>query len=197
MIDVMSPQNWPRRCALFLSPAPEDFALLAALIKEWCGRIDLPPFEPHVTLYTGTFAEPSVLGRAMAVAVEGIAPITLHVQGIGCTGEFYKSLFIDFGDDPFIRAIHERFRAESGVLSGYELHPHLSLVYSDLPLAEKESLAKEVLLPRLDFRFDRVKLVTPGNPDAGWRDTGRWDTLLELDLTGRGRGITSKVVTVN
>jgi putative hydrolase of the HAD superfamily len=176
--------SWPRRCALFLSPASDDLDLLSNLVKKQCGRLDLPPFEPHVTLYTGTFAELATLERALATAIEGVMPITLTVRGIGCREEYFKALFLDFGEDNRLRAIHERFRDTCGVPSGYELHPHLSLLYADIPLTEKEILAQEVALPRREFTFDRVKLVTPGNSIEGWRDTISWETLLELELTG-------------
>jgi putative hydrolase of the HAD superfamily len=183
--------NWPRRCALFLSPASDDLDLLTNLVKKQRGRLDLPAFEPHVTLYTGTFAELATLERALAMAIEGVMPITLTVRGIVCTEEYFKTLFLDFGEDASLRSIHERFRDNCGVSSGYELHPHLSLVYADIPLAEKEILAKEVALPRREFSFDRVKLVTPGNSIEGWRDTISWETLLELELTGSAQAILS------
>jgi putative hydrolase of the HAD superfamily len=176
--------NWPRRCALFLSPASDDLDLLTDLVKKQCDRLDLPAFEPHVTLYTGTFADPLTVERAIALAVEGVPPITLSVQGIGCTEEYFKALFLDFVEDNLLRSIHERFRDACGVSSGYELHPHLSLLYSDIALTEKEILAQEVALPCREYRFDRVKLVTPGNCLEGWRDTISWETLSELELTG-------------
>ena len=174
-----------RRCSIFLTPARDDYSLLDGMIRDFCNRFDLSPFVPHVTVYTGAFSDLSTVERAVCVAIEGVPPLTLRVSGIGFSAEYFKTLFIEFEEEPLLRLIHERIKDECGVLSAYELHPHLSLLYADLPLPNKESLAKRVVLSRTEFSFDLVKLVTPGNPNNGWRDTKRWETLLDLELTGK------------
>jgi len=188
MSDNAPKDNEARRCSVFLTPAREDFAYLDRLIRERCAGLDLPPFEPHVTLYSGMFSDTALLESAMEAAVAGAPPITLSVRGIGCTPEYFKTLFIEFEEHPLLRHIHDRMKQECGDLDPYEFAPHLSLLYADLPLGEKEALAARTSLDRSELHFDQVKIVTPLNRVEGWRDTMQWQTINLAKLTGKEPG---------
>jgi len=188
MSDNAQKENEARRCSVFLTPAREDFAYLDRLIRETCAGFDLPPFEPHVTLYSGMFSDTALLRSAMEAAVAGVPPITLAVRGIGCTPEYFKTLFIEFEEHPLLRHIHDRMKQECSDLDPYEFAPHLSLLYADLPLGEKEALTARTLIDRSELHFDQVKIVTPLNRVEGWRDTMQWQTINRTKLTGKEPG---------
>jgi len=194
MTEKVIQNNQPRRCSIFLTPARDDYATLAGVIGEMCNRFDLPPFEPHLTIFAGSFTDPAAVERTLEAAVAGLPPLTLRVSGIGCSAEYFKTLFIEFEEDSTLRFIHERIKGEWGISPAYELHPHLSLLYADLPLREKETLARGIVLNRDLILFDRVRLVTPGNRTEGWRDTLRWESLFELRLHGKFTAPSPRVV---
>src|SRR6266498_2801590 len=129
-----------QRYSVFLTPSGADFAYTTNLIRELCDKYDGPPFEPHVTVYSGELSELDTLAKMVSAAVSGIRPFSLNVRRIGCGEEYFKSLFIEFEEDPALKEIHERIRAGVEIESGYELVPHLSLLYSDMPLPHKEAL---------------------------------------------------------
>jgi putative hydrolase of the HAD superfamily len=184
MSEKTIPEIAPCRCSVFLTPAPDDFSRLSGLIGELSGRFDVPPFEPHVTVYSGLFPDPALLQTALVGACAGVLPFDLRVRWIGCTPDYFKTLFIEFEEDATLRGLHERVKAGCGVDTGYTLFPHLSLLYAELPLREKEDLARRLTLDRATVRFDEVKVVTPLNVAAGWRDTLRWKTLRRVKLAG-------------
>jgi putative hydrolase of the HAD superfamily len=131
------------------------------------------------------FPDPAAARKALAAVVSGTPPITLRVRGIGCTADYFKTLFVEFEEDALLRTLHERVKAGCGVDSDYELIPHLSLLYADLPLKDKESLTRLVALDRTGVRFDEIKLVTPLNLHEGWRDPMLWKTLARVKLGGK------------
>jgi putative hydrolase of the HAD superfamily len=173
-----------QKYSVFLTPSGADFEYTANLIREICGKYDEPAFEPHVTIYSGTFSDPGPLRKAVSIAVSGIRPFSLRIRGIGCAREYFKSLFIEFEEDTVLRKIHEEISARVEKDSGYEMFPHLSLLYSDEPLSHKEALAKRVVPDRSRIHFDQVKIVTPRNLREGWRDTAQWQTLFRIRLAG-------------
>ena len=175
------------RFSLFLTPCKDDLVSLAAVIHELADACGVPPFEPHVTVHTGDLSDSGLLQRAMTAAVKEVEPFFLRVTGIGCSQEYFKSLFLEFEESAVLRAIHERMKGELGEDSGYRLVPHLSLLYSDMPLGKKEELARGVVLERGDILFDRVKVVSPANGRQGWREPGGWQTLFALKLGGACR----------
>lgn len=177
----MPPQQ---RFSLFLTPCAADFRHLEAVIRDLCTGSSSPPFEPHVTVYSGRLTDPVLLKRAVTAAVAGMLPLRLKVTGIGFSMEYFRSLFVEFEESPALRGVHDRLKAGVGEDSGYVLVPHLSLQYCDNPLEVKEALARSIALDREEIHFDRVKAVSPENVQEGWRDIARWRTLFSVRLGG-------------
>jgi len=172
----------PQRFSLFLTPSDTDFAYLDGLIKEITAAQNAYPFEPHVTVYSGSCNNQAVLKKSLADVVRGVPPIALKTAGIGCGPEYFKSLFIRFDEDVRVRRMHDRFKQVLGEDSGYRLIPHLSLLYYDVPIAEKDVLAQSITTERPEILFDAVKIVAP--PVEGWRDTAGWRTMFSMKLRG-------------
>uniref|UniRef100_A0A831UI34 Uncharacterized protein n=1 Tax=Geobacter metallireducens TaxID=28232 RepID=A0A831UI34_GEOME len=177
-----------RRFSVFLVPAAADRRWAEGVIRELAARYDAPPFEPHVTVYGGSFSDDAQLEplrRALAATAAGTDPIALRVTGLGVTEEYFKTLFVTFAEDSRLRRLHEAAKGAVANDSGYGLVPHLSLLYADIPLAEKEMAARTVSLHRGEMHFDEVKIVAP-DPVTGWSDAMGWQTLFRVRLDGKG-----------
>lgn len=180
-----------RRFSVFLVPVRDDRRWAEGVIAELAARYGVPPFEPHVTVYGGSFADDAELEpvrRVLAEAAAETGPIALRVRGLGVTEEYFKTLFVSFGEEPRLRGLHEAVKGAVARDSGYELVPHLSLLYADIPLAAKEAAAGTVSLDREEMCFDEVKIVAP-DPVTGWSDAGRWQTLFRVRLGEPAKGI--------
>ncbi|SNB46723.1 2'-5' RNA ligase family protein [Geobacter sp. DSM 9736] len=178
-------QTDERKYSVFLAPAGDDLAYTEALVRAWCARFGMTPFEPHVTVYSVLLTDPEELKRAVTEAVRGVDPFSLHCRRVGAMEEYFKTLFIELDESVTLRKIHDGIKSRMGNDSGYRLFPHLSLLYRDMPLEEKRELARQVRLDREELLFDRIKVATPGNIREGWRDTGDWRTIHEVVL-GKG-----------
>ncbi|QSV46209.1 HAD-IA family hydrolase [Geobacter benzoatilyticus] len=180
-----------RRFSVFLVPAADDRRWAEGVIRELAARYDAPPFEPHVTVYGGSYdtdADLEPVRRALAEAAAGTGPITLRVTGLGVTEEYFRSLFVAFGDEPPLSRVHEMVKGAVAADSGHVLMPHLSLLYADMPLAAKEMAARTVSLDRQEMRFDELKIVAP-DPVTGWSDARRWQTLFRVRLGAPAKGV--------
>lgn len=175
-----------QRFSLFLTPCEADFTYLETMIRETSAACGASPFEPHVTVYSGNLVDPELLGKGVCGAVKGVEPFSLKITGIGFSLEYFKTLYVEFEESPLLCGIHDRLKRGLGEDSGYRLIPHLSLLYSDMPLAEKEALARRIVLDRGEILFDRVKVVAPQNPEEVWRDIGGWRTMFSARLGGDG-----------
>jgi putative hydrolase of the HAD superfamily len=77
-----------RRFSVFLVPAADDRRWAEGVIRELAARYDAPGFEPHVTVYGGSYdtdADLEPVRRALAEAAAGSGPITLRLTGLGVT----------------------------------------------------------------------------------------------------------------
>jgi putative hydrolase of the HAD superfamily len=169
-----------QRYSLFLTPSPDDFAYVADLIRELSASHGTTSFEPHVTVHSGNLRDLEALRRVVSAAVAGIRPFALPIRRIACGELYFRSLFIEFEENPLLRAIHEQVAGvEKG---GYVLEPHLSLMYGDLPRHRRDALARGIVLDRPEIHFDQLKIMTPRNRKLGWRDTVQWQTLFRFRL---------------
>ena len=99
----------PQRFSLFLTPCADDFVWIKASIgKAWAGTTGAVPFEPHVTVYSGSYDDPDLVAAAAAGAVQGFSPIFLPIRGIRYGAEYFKSIFIEFSDNDLVYDIHDR-----------------------------------------------------------------------------------------
>jgi hypothetical protein len=112
--------------------------------------------------------------------MQGIGPFALRIRRVGCGEGYFRSLYLEFEEHHVLRQLHERIRDSVAPGSELEFFPHLSLLYSDMALRHRQSLAKRVILDRSCIHFDGLKIVTPLNRELGWRDTSQWQTLFHV-----------------
>lgn len=183
-----------RRFSVFLLPTAADAAWAEGVIRELAGRYDLPSFAPHLTVCSGSYtdvAELQPLMDALAAAAARLAPFDLVINGIGTSAEYFRSLFIEFADSPELAGLHAAAWGALDRQPADEFRPHLSLLYAELPLAEKQQAARTVILDRQRLSFDELRIVVP-DPAAGWGDPRHWQSLFHARLgqtAGRVRAV--------
>jgi putative hydrolase of the HAD superfamily len=170
------------RVAVFLTPAADDFRYADGIIRELSAKFGAPLFEPHLTVYSGLYADPELLKGIVAEAARSIPPLALRVRGIGSSEAYFRTLYVEFEPDPLLTGLRERMGSVVARPNNGAFLPHLSLLYREMPLAEKEAVARGLLLDRSELTFDALKVVTPANIQAGWRDTLSWQTLSHVAL---------------
>ena len=144
--------------AFWLSPTEPARSHFLNLIRNFAARFDAPLFEPHVTLY-GTDSEGEDPQKLLKRAVAGVKQCRLSIAGIGHSRNFTKTLFVQFNPDAEVAALSAKLCAASKAQTDYELNPHLSLIYKELPAAEKAAIAGRLTIPFSEVSFDSVKAV--------------------------------------
>src|SRR4051812_23209705 len=120
----------------WLIPTEPARSYFLNLIADLAARFDAPIFEPHVTLYA-TDAVGEDAHKLLDGAVAGAKACRLTIAGIGHSQEFTKTLFVQFDSHQEVTSFTARFAASSKSHQDYEINPHLSLIYKDLPAEEK------------------------------------------------------------
>jgi 2'-5' RNA ligase len=166
------------RFSFWLIPAEAERPFLQQTITRWAERWDAPPFIPHVTLYVAELLPAEAPLALLAAAAQDVPPFSLAVQGTAMTAQFTKSLFLELEETAPLLTLHRRLAEAVKRPSGYQLDPHLSLLYRRLPAAEKEALLAD-FTPPPRIHFDQVRAVATGDKTrtpadvAAWREVGR------------------------
>ena len=167
--------------AFWLMPAREERDFFKSLIDLLGVRFDAPRFDPHVTLFGGKDIEPD---RAVQALHEPALaePIKLSIERVAFSDQFTKTLFVEFADSAEAAALTSAIRIATGSKSDYQLSPHLSLVYKDLPSREKAEVAQSLEMPFEMVTCDAVKVITGNAGTSGPEDVGSWRTIAERRL---------------
>lgn len=158
--------------AFWLLPAAGAREIFERLIAELAERCDAPKFEPHVTIWGGDL----VARRASAIlqTISAREPIELEIERVDFSEEYTKSLFVQFGSSPAIGSLAAEIQQACG--GEYELNPHLSLLYKEIPAAEKAELARTIKIPFQHVRFDTAKAIQTPHPIHTREQVEAWRT---------------------
>ena len=145
-----------RHLSYWLIPTAKDSDILQTVINALATRFEAPSFPAHLTLLAG----PSTLDREPRHPLPAeLVPKRLTVTNAETSDHFTMTLFLRFEPNPQLVTLHERIKSNAPPCN-YCLDPHLSLLYADLPLSAKKSLADELNPPLKEIRFDRIRAVS-------------------------------------
>jgi hypothetical protein len=115
---------------------------------------------------------------------DGHQPVLLSAKAIEATETFTQSLVLSFNSEA-IRELQPWFQQlcfSSSNFLGYNLDPHVSLLYSQAPLECRRKLAKRLVLPIEPLLFERVSVVTHPLTINSPADLAACTTLKECSL---------------
>jgi hypothetical protein len=134
-----------------------------------------PVFEPHVTLYSGTYAPDERFDAILAQAGSEAEPLRLHVDTVSYTAQFTKTLFVQFQPSLRLSRLSDRIRAHASQPFDYVLDPHLSLMYKCMSEAEQRRIAASIRVPLDTVTFDEVCVTVTPTPTRSPQDVARWE----------------------
>ena len=148
-----------RHLSYWLIPVKEDGDILQTVIDDLAARFESPSFPPHLTLFAGATASEEEPRHLLDSLTPELVPKRLVVTRVDASDRFTMTLFLRCHPNPQLVALHEQIR-DNAPPCNYCFDPHLSLLYVDLPLSAKQSLADEISLPIEEIRFDRIRAVS-------------------------------------
>jgi 2'-5' RNA ligase len=163
----------------WLIPAEPARRYFSSLISDLARRFDAPVFEPHVTVYVTNRGQEDP-AELLTQAVADSETHRLSVARIDFSDQFTKTVFVQFRPDVALEKLSERLRSASASPRGYQLNPHLSLLYKKLSRETKMQIASSLSLPFEEVLFDSLKAVTSPAIIKSREDVEAW------------RGVTSK-----
>ena len=160
----------PQAVSYWLLPGPEAQVRLNELSAKACEQISLGGevcmLPLHLTLYSHPLDADQPNSEGMAIdrlqqLADGHHPVLLFPKAIEATETFTQSLVLRFNSEA-LRELQPWFQQlclSSPNALGYKLDPHVSLLYSQAPLAFRREAAKRLALPTDPLLFERVSAV--------------------------------------
>lgn len=169
--------------AYWLIPSEPALGFFQQIINNLARRYDAPLFEPHVTIHVGADRD-GAASNALREAARQCRLVRLTPLGINQSAEFIKTLFVQFAASPELQNGSEIIREAANDSSHYQLKPHLSLLYKNLPGATRRQLAASIRVPFSDVTFHAIKAVRCVSPTECGADVEAWRIVAQASLSG-------------
>jgi len=170
------------RVAFWLVPRRQQRQKLQTLILALAERFSAPVFVPHVTFYSCRRSEQQHELAVMAALAGSCPAVTLGTVGIAGKDRLTQALFVELTADPVIRNLHLALHGSLPHPCGYDLTPHLSLLYQRLPTAVREELVRATTLPWQVLHFDELWAVAIPEQLETLDDCAGWQPLVTCRL---------------
>ena len=171
--------------SFWLLPDPEAAAALRHLSAAACRTLTACTLPPHITLVSDRLhASASAIDRLHRLA-EQRSPVLLSPSGITATDRFTQSLILRFTPEAerVLQAWVHPLRDTAPADAQRRFDPHLSLLYSQAPLEQRQSLAARLQAPEAPLRFDQVSVVSHPAAISSPADIAAVSTLAQLPLS--------------
>jgi 2'-5' RNA ligase len=171
--------------AFWLLPAEPERNIFKDLIGRLALRFDAPDFEPHVTLHGGRMTVPRA--REILGEIAAAPTLQLQIEGLAFSESYTKTVFVQFRASAETKALSAAVAADPEASSGYQFDPHISLIYKEMPAAEKEVLAKTIEIPFRNVTFDSIRLIACPAKITRREHVESWRILAERPLAEKSR----------
>jgi putative hydrolase of the HAD superfamily len=168
--------------AYWLIPAEPARSFLERTIVDLARRYNAPVFEPHITIYVGS--DRVETEEVIAKAISGCRLVQAKVLKVCQSGEFIKTLFVQFALDRKLQQLNEMIRDAAQDSSDYQLTPHLSLLYKKMSILARRQLVHSIKLPFSEVTFDSIKAVRCISPTRSRADVESWRVVAAKALSG-------------
>jgi 2'-5' RNA ligase len=159
--------------AYWLIPSEPAHSFFQRIINDLARRYDAPVFEPHVTVHVGA-DQPDAAAKALEKAASECELVRQTPLRIDQSDEFIKTLFVQFAMTAELRKINGVIRHAADDSSQYELKPHLSLLYKNLPAVMRTELAASIEVPFAEVTFGAIKAIRCVSPTESRADVEAW-----------------------
>lgn len=170
--------------SFWLVPDKGTRAFFRDLIEDLSREYHAPIFTPHVTLYSGEGMDPLKTCREVAALLATVPPLELEVMETATSDAFFRTFVVRLGKNKAVTRLRRRLAGLAEERRSRPFEPHLSLLYQRLTPAARELLPARYPIDVQRIGFDEVWLVTPANPDLGWRDVASWRVRGRFELVG-------------
>jgi len=162
--------------AYWLIPSEPAHSFFQRIINDLARRYEAPVFEPHLTVHVGA-DRADAAAKALEKAATEFELVRQIPLGIHQSDEFIKTLFVQFAMTAQLGKINGIIRYAASDSSQYELNPHLSLLYKNLPAATRSELAASITLPFSTIAFDSIQAIRCVSPTQTGADVEAWDLI--------------------
>ena len=155
--------------SIWIVPSPIIKKQLEEIILDLSQKYDAPNFEQHMTLLGDISGdEKSIVEKAKKLALE-IKPFDVELGEISFSTTYFQSVFVRIKSNAKLMDANLKAKEIFGINNNVFM-PHMSLLYGEHSMEQREKISNELNLPiNLSFFVDKIVIIPATKNPNDWK----------------------------
>jgi hypothetical protein len=163
--------------ALWLIPSGDSYGSLGETIRHYSDRFATPCFEPHITLVSSIQGSQCEIREKAANIAGCLDRFEFALGRARHSNSFFHCVFLDVILDAGLSRAHDIARGVFPVMGPDLYMPHVSLVYGNLPVEERDAIVEDIggaFCGRILVQDICLYLASSDMPPDTWHEIQRY-----------------------
>ncbi len=153
-----------RKYGFWIIPENDLYNELNSIIRKYSIVHKTPIFVPHLTLHGVVSSTDEEVVEVVRKVVKSLTPFNLELGQAEFSNTYYQCVFAR------VKTSASLFNANAAINNGFKVEkqvfmPHMSLVYGDFTVEEREKIAHEITIDNKFFEANKVSIVRADSPN--------------------------------
>lgn len=162
--------------SIWIVPSSDIKKQLSEIVGDLSVKYQAPNFEPHMTLLGDVSLDKETMLQKSHLLVSQLKPFSASLGEISFSTTYFQSVFVHIKSNAALMNANLKAKEVFQVPNTIFM-PHMSLLYGDHPMEEREKIASQItILGNLSFNVEKI-IVVPST-----KDPSEWKYLAEIPL---------------
>ena len=143
-------------CSIWLIPEKNAAKKITPIISKLSAVHGSPLFEPHITLIKGIPITKNII-KNFKIFFNDTYSFDIRSKGINTDIHYFKCIFLEIEKNKDLSELRNKSENFFKVIER-TYKPHISLLYSDIPLADRKEEARNVSMDLSKITINKIKL---------------------------------------
>lgn len=161
--------------SLLIVPEGNPYKVLKKIIEELSKKYQAPVFEPHLTLLGDIEGKEKTIIEKTKELASKLEPFQLTLGKVEFSTTYHQCVFVRVNPTASLMDAYMQARIMFGEKKDQVFMPHISLVYGNFAMPQREQITKEVALPALAFSAESIRLIRVSTDPGAWKNLGEFE----------------------
>lgn len=146
----------------------DDENYLTEIINNFAKKFSSPSFVPHITAYGLLDVDLKILDKNVFDSIHEQESFSIETNGINYSNNFWKTFFVEILLNKHFMKINYNLIKHLSKFSKYDFLPHISLLYKNMELSQKQLLKKNVIIKK-KFEITGIGIMQFSEKIEDWK----------------------------
>ncbi len=159
-----------QKYGFWIIPENTSYQELEKIIEEYGLKYNSPLFTPHMTIHGVISSTDEEVIKIVEEVSKKIKPFELEIGEVEFSSTYHQCILARVKTSANLFNVYMFLRKAFGVEVKHVFMPHMSLVYGDFNMEEREKIAKEIKIKNRSFEAKKITIVRADSPDPeNWK----------------------------